>query len=232
MKFSNAVTIAAPSDDLFEFVSDIERVAPCLPGAQLDGRDGDDYLGSMKVKVGPIGVAYKGKLSFLELDRDGRRAIMQARAEEVAGSGGAEAQITTSIEPVEGGSLVRMDTDLQVRGRVAQFGRGAMEKIAERMIQQFAQNIERAFTAGDDTVAEAEGPEADGQGAKDGDPASTEPSSDGPAGASPQTAAGPLDAITLLPGDQAELVRRYLPHALVALLAFSYGYLLGRVRGK
>ncbi|HLM51970.1 MAG TPA: SRPBCC family protein, partial [Solirubrobacteraceae bacterium] len=142
MKFSNEVTVGAPADELFAFVSDVERVAPCLPGASVDGREGDDYQGSMKVKVGPITARYQGTLRFLELDEDGRRAVMRARADEVNGQGNAEARITSVVEEAEDGSRIRMDTDLQMRGRVAQFGRGAMEKISQRMFAEFAKNLE------------------------------------------------------------------------------------------
>ena len=101
----------------------------------------------MRVKVGPITATYQGKLRFLELDEQGRRAVMRARAEEASGQGNAEARITTAIEDADdGGSLIRMDTDLQMRGRVAQFGRGAMEKISERMFAEFARNLERELT--------------------------------------------------------------------------------------
>ena len=97
----------------------------------------------MKVKVGPITATYQGKLRFVEPDRDARRAVRRARADEVDGQGNAEAWITTEIEEAGGDSLIRMDTDLQMRGRVAQFGRGAMEKISQRMFDEFARNLER-----------------------------------------------------------------------------------------
>jgi carbon monoxide dehydrogenase subunit G len=90
MKFVNELSVDAPAAELFAFLSDVERVAPCLPGARLDGRNGDDYRGSMKVKVGPITGVYEGTLRFLELDEQGRRAVLSARANEASGQGDSE----------------------------------------------------------------------------------------------------------------------------------------------
>src|SRR5919205_2725097 len=146
MNIHNEITVQAPADELFAFLSDVERVAPCLPGATIEGKDGDDYAGRMKVKVGPINATYAGKMRFLELDQDARRAVMRARADEVNGQGNAEARITTEVEGSGDESVIRMDTDLQMRGKVAQFGRGAMEKISQRMFQEFARNIEQQFS--------------------------------------------------------------------------------------
>ena len=102
MRIHNEITLQAPADELFEFLSDVERVGPCLPGATIEGKDGEDYAGRMKVKVGPINATYQGKLRFLELDKDARRAVMRARAEEVNGQGNAEASITTEVEDADG----------------------------------------------------------------------------------------------------------------------------------
>src|SRR3954468_13446397 len=158
MNIHNEITVQAPADELFAFLSDVERVGPCLPGASIEGRDGDDYAGRMKVKVGPINATYQGKLRFVELDKEARRAVMRARADEVNGQGNAEASITTEVEEAGEDSVIRMDTDLQMRGKVAQFGRGAMEKISQRMFEEFARNIERQFD-GNGTDAQAGGDE-------------------------------------------------------------------------
>src|SRR3954462_3519945 len=149
MRFENEIEVAQPPKELFAFLTDVERVAPCLPGVSIDGRDGDDYTGSMKVRVGPITGTYKGKMRFVEQDEDALRAVMSARAAEVNGQGDAEAKITTQIEAEgDGSSRIRMQTDLQMRGRVAQFGRGAMAKISQRMFDEFARNLEHEMTGG------------------------------------------------------------------------------------
>src|SRR3954454_1943648 len=157
MKFSNEIEVAEPPKELFAFLTDVERVAPCLPGASIDGREGDDYTGSMKVKVGPITGTYKGRMRFLEQDEDALRAVMSARAAEVNGQGDAEAKITTQIEQAgDEASRIVMETDRQMRGRVAQFGRGAMEKISQRMFDAFARNLEREMSGGGGAAPEAD----------------------------------------------------------------------------
>jgi uncharacterized protein len=218
MRFSNEIEVAAPPDELFAFVSDVERVAPCLPGAAIDGRDGDDYQGSMKVKVGPITGTYKGKMRFVERDEEGRRAVMSARAAEVNGQGDAEATITTRIvEGGEGSSRIVMETDLQIRGRVAQFGRGAMEKISQRMFDEFARNVEREFSG--DGAAEADVPEDDAPR-----PA---PERDAPRERPASSEAQPLDAMGMF---ATPALQKALPLLGPALVGFGYGYLLGRLR--
>ena len=225
MKIHNEITVAAPPEELFGFLSDVARVAPCLPGAAIEGRDGEDYLGRMKVKVGPINATYAGKLRFVELDEDGRRAVMRARADEVNGQGAAEAHITTAVEGDGGESTIRMDTDLQIRGKVAQFGRGAMEKISQRMFEEFARNIEQAV-AGDGAApaeAEAEAPAEDD--APSGDDAQARDAAPARSGGAADGAS--LDVLSTLGGPA---LQRVAPVVGVALLALSYGFLLGRLR--
>lgn len=222
MRIHNEITLQAPADELFEFLSDVERVGPCLPGATIEGKDGEDYAGRMKVKVGPINATYQGKLRFLELDKDARRAVMRARAEEVNGQGNAEASITTEVEDADGGnSVIRMDTDLQIRGKVAQFGRGAMEKISQRMFEQFAGNIEQAFNG--DGAAEAEG-EAEAEPA-DREPAPARARAAAPAGGDDDGQA--LDVFGMLGTPN---LAKAGPVVAVAIVALGYGYLYGRLR--
>ena len=101
MKIQNEIEISAPPDELFDLLSDPERVAPCMPGASLEGKDDDSYEGTVKLKVGPITASYQGTLRFVELDHDSRRAVMAASADEKEGQGNLEARITASV----GGTL-------------------------------------------------------------------------------------------------------------------------------
>lgn len=225
MHFENEIEVAQPPKELFAFLTDVERVAPCLPGASIDGRDGDDYTGSMKVKVGPITGTYKGKMRFLEQDEDALRAVMSARAAEVNGQGDAEAKITTQIEEAgDDASRIRMETDLQMRGRVAQFGRGAMEKISQRMFDEFARNLEREMSAGggapEPEAAEEEQPPAD---APRGDESPERSGPAKPAAAEPQA----LDAMSMF---VTPALKKALPVLGPALIGLGYGYLLGRLR--
>jgi carbon monoxide dehydrogenase subunit G len=229
VKISNEIEIAAPPDELFEFLSDVERVAPMLPGAKIEGRSGDDYAGSMKVKVGPINATYQGTMRFLDRDPEARRAVMKARAEEVNGQGNAEAEITTEVTDADGKSLLKMDTDLQMRGKVAQFGRGAMEKISQRMFDQFARNIEQQFAAGNGKAPSAPEPEQDtGERPSERTQADAPAASRGSAGtpAAPAEAEA-LDAFALF---VKPALGKLAPIGLPAVLGFGYGYLLGRLR--
>ena len=225
MQIHNEIALKAPADELFAFLSDVERVGPCLPGASIDGRDGDDYAGSMNVKVGPIRATYQGKLRFVELDQDARRAVMRARAEEVNGQGNAEASITTSVEEAGDESVIRMDTDLQMRGKVAQFGRGAMEKISQRMFEEFARNIEARFAENGDAPA-APAAEDGSEPAAEAEPrAAARPA---PAASQDEDGGGPaLDVVGTFGGPAVE---KAAPVLVAAILAFVYGMLVGRLR--
>ena len=238
MRFENEIEVGQPPKQLFAFLTDVERVAPCLPGASIDGRDGDAYQGSMKVKVGPISGTYRGTMRFLEQDEDALRAVMSARAAEVNGQGDAEAKITTQIEAAgDDASVVRMETDLQMRGRVAQFGRGAMEKISQRMFDEFARNLEREMSGGGggDAAAEAEAPaeneteasvEAEASEAgEESRPAAPAPRATSGGGSAPEPQA--LDAMSMF---VAPALNKALPVLGPALIGLGYGYLLGRLR--
>jgi carbon monoxide dehydrogenase subunit G len=225
MKLENEFTVPAPIDEAWAVLLDVERVAPCLPGATIEGKEGDDYAGRMKVKVGPINATYAGKMRFLELDQEARRAVMRARADEVNGQGNAEARITTEVEGSGEESVIRMDTDLQMRGKVAQFGRGAMEKISQRMFQEFAKNIEQQFSGngGAPVAEEAAEPPAEPEGgseaparAREAAPAAQE-DDDG--------AAMDVFGMIGLPD-----LGKVAPYAGTAVVALAYGYLLGRLR--
>jgi uncharacterized protein len=150
MRLQNQIEVAAPPDELFDVLSDVERVAPLLPGATLEGKEDDDtYAGMVKVKVGPITVSYRGTIYFQELDRDARRAVMRASGSEINGQGGTEATITATVTGSDSESVLTMDTDMEVRGKVAQFGRGAIGNVSERILDQFARNLEAQVLSGE-----------------------------------------------------------------------------------
>jgi hypothetical protein len=217
MKFTNEVEISLPADDVFATLTDVERVAGCLPGARVEGKDGDVHRGAMRIKVGPITADYAGTLSFEELEPRERRAVLLARGEEKAGQGSAEARIVSSVLEDGDGARIVVETDLQVRGRVAQFGSGAMEKIAKRLFDQFAGNLEKMMQA------EPEQPGTDGQGSAETASSnhSAPATSGGPEPPGDDAAESSLDVVGLL----ARPVGRA---ALPVVIAFAVGYLLGR----
>ena len=149
MLLRNEVHLPAAPDRLFGLLLDVERVAPCMPGGALEGTDDDAYTGTVKVKVGPITAAYHGTVRFLDTDQEAQRVVLDARGVEQHGNGNAEARVTAQVSPHESGSTLTLDTDLVVRGRVAQFGRGVLGDVSQRLMEQFARNLENSLLAGD-----------------------------------------------------------------------------------
>lgn len=153
MELTNEFTVAASTAEAWELLMDLERVAGCLPGATIDGTDPDGQLrGGMRIKLGPIQVAYAGTAQLTEVDEDDLTATLVARAHEKGGQGTAAATITNRLEPVDGGTRIVAQTTLDVTGRQAQFGRGIMQDVADRMLGEFAVRFER----------ELQGPKASG----------------------------------------------------------------------
>src|SRR4051794_20104514 len=133
---------------------DIERIAPCMPGAALDSVTGDDFTGRVKVKLGPINLTYQGKASFVERDETGHRAVIDARGKDQRGNGTATAMITATL--ASEGSTTRVDvlTDLNITGRPAQFGRGVMTDVGNKLLGQFADKLAAQLAAGDDRTVD------------------------------------------------------------------------------
>lgn len=141
MQLSNAVPVKAPPGEVFALVNDVERVASCMPGAALEGREGGAWQGRVKVKVGPITAAYAGTVRFLEVDEERRTLRVQARGADTHGSGDAEAAVRLEVAETADGSELRLETDLVIRGKIAQFGKGAVATVSDKILQQFARNL-------------------------------------------------------------------------------------------
>lgn len=168
MKIQNEIEISAPPDELFELLADVERVAPLLPGASIDEQEDDDtYKGTVKVKVGPITASYQGTLYFREIDYDNYRAVMEASGRETQGQGSAEATITASVSGSDSKSVLTLDTDMEVRGKVAQFGRGAIGNVSQKLLGQFARNLESQVLSMNEEGSSAEDPEQPSENGQD-----------------------------------------------------------------
>jgi carbon monoxide dehydrogenase subunit G len=156
VKLSNEFTVAAPLERTWETLLDIERVAGCLPGASIEpvGEDGI-YRGSMRIKVGPVNMSYSGTVRLADVDGDQHVASFDARAKETKGTGTAAAVIRNRLEPAGEGTHVVVETDLNVTGRAAQFGRGLMEDVAARMLGDFAGRLEQLVLEGPPTAEAA-----------------------------------------------------------------------------
>jgi carbon monoxide dehydrogenase subunit G len=127
---------------------DIEGIAPCLPGAQLQEVDGNEYRGIVKVKVGPITAQYKGTATLAEVDESGRRIMIDASGRDTRGQGNAKASILVTMNDDAGGTRVDVLTDLSITGKVAQFGRGVLDDVSAKLLRQFVENLERDVLAG------------------------------------------------------------------------------------
>ena len=235
MDIKSSMTVPAPPDEVFDLLLDVERIAPCMPGAQLTGTKGDDtYEGTVKVKVGPIGAHYAGTVTFIEVDRDARRAVMKASGAEQRGGGRAEAKITAEVTGDDSESTVELVTDLRISGKVAQFGRGALGDISQRLLGQFAANLERDVLGGGNGSAAAGSGEAEDVEATEEVPAQERPA---PARRARSAAAAPvdddddggLDALGLVAGP---LAKRFAPVAGALVVGVLLGLgLRGRRRG-
>ena len=174
MKLENSFTVAAPIAETWETMLDIERVAKCLPGAQIEPGDEDGvYRGAMKVKLGPMTVDYRGTARLQDVDEDTHTAAIAVQAREAKGQGTAAAVIRNQLEPQNGGTRVVAVTDLKITGRQAQFGRGIMEDVATTMMGEFAKRLESEIGSGSapaaagDGAAAAAAPAAEAGAAKD-----------------------------------------------------------------
>jgi len=153
VQLEHIFTVPVGIDEAWPVLLDIERLAPCMPGAALESVDGDDFTGSVKVKLGPISLTYKGKASFVEKDVAAHRAVIDARGRDARGNGTAAAKVTATLAEADAATIVTVLTDLEITGRPAQFGRGVMEDVGNKLIGQFAECLAGKLSA--DGAAEA-----------------------------------------------------------------------------
>jgi carbon monoxide dehydrogenase subunit G len=142
MELKNDFHVSVPIDVAWAVLTDLERVAPCMPGAELQEVEGDEYRGIVKVKVGPISAQYKGSARFVEKDDDQHRAVLLAEGRDTRGQGNASATVTAVATPENGGTTVSLVTELTITGKVAQFGRSVMGDVSAKMLGEFADRLE------------------------------------------------------------------------------------------
>ncbi|MBD26206.1 MAG: hypothetical protein CL452_00440 [Acidimicrobiaceae bacterium] len=147
MELNNDFEVSAPIEKVWEVINNVELIAPCLPGAQLEEVENDEYKGFVKVKVGPITAQYKGVAKFLEKDDSNHRVVIRGEGRDTRGAGNAAADITASLESTAEGTRVNVITDLKITGKVAQFGRGVMADISKKLMGQFADNLSELVLA-------------------------------------------------------------------------------------
>lgn len=157
MDLENSFEVDAGRDVAWRVLNDVELIAPCLPGAQLEEIDGDTYKGSVKVKVGPISAQYKGKAQFVEQNEAEGKVVIKGEGRDSRGAGNANALITATLHEISPEKTrVDVHTDLAITGKVAQFGRGVMADVSGKLMGQFSDNLEELLAnQPQDTVVEA-----------------------------------------------------------------------------
>lgn len=157
MEMTNQFSVAAAPDKAWAVLTDIERIAPCLPGAELKDVKGDEYHGVVKIKVGPITAQYAGTATMVERDDTARRAVLRAEGRDTRGQGNASATVTATLEAQGDGTLVTVATDLQITGKVAQFGRGVLADVSAKLMDQFAANLQKDVLSSEESAPTASG---------------------------------------------------------------------------
>ncbi len=165
MKINNEFTVGVPIGEAWNAMLDLERIAPCLPGASIDEQeDESSYKGTMAVKIGPIAAKYKGTVKYEEKDEANHRAVLQATGRDARGQGTASATITSKMEEASGGTKVMVETDMKLTGKAAQFGRGIAQDVASKMLGQFAECLEDRLGGDSESGAAAAGSAAASSG--------------------------------------------------------------------
>lgn len=148
MDLNHQFEVPVPVEEAWKILTDVERIAPCLPGAELQEVEGDTYRGVVKVKVGPIQAQFKGQASFIERDDAGHKAVLKGEGRDTGGKGNAAAVITAQLSALSPTNTeCKVHTDLSITGKVAQFGRGAMADISEKILAQFVVNLNELIAA-------------------------------------------------------------------------------------
>jgi carbon monoxide dehydrogenase subunit G len=151
VKIENEFTVPAPLDHLWSYLLDVERIAPCMPGAELtETVDDTTWKGKVNMKLGPVSLAFAGTVSMEERDDDGHRVVLHARGMEQKGKGAANAVVTSWLEPGEGETAVKMVADIQLTGAVAQLSRGLLPEVSRKLTAQFAECLHQSMLAGEE----------------------------------------------------------------------------------
>jgi uncharacterized protein len=163
MKLENEFRVDVPVEEAWRVLLDVERIAPCMPGAQLQEVEGEEYRGIVKVKVGPITAQYKGVARITESDDTNHRAVIRAEGRDTRGQGNATATATAVLQPDGDGTRVSIDSDVTITGKVAQFGRGVIADVSAKLLDQFVACLER------DVLSSAGDPPASNEVAESGE---------------------------------------------------------------
>src|SRR5437773_5041139 len=249
MEMDHSFTVPVPPERAWDVLLDVERIAPCMPGASVEEFDGEVVTGRIKVKVGPVSLTYRGTAKFTERDPDTKVIVLEASGKETRGAGTASATVRATLEPGGEGTIASMHTTMNVTGRPAQFGRGVMVEVGGKLVEQFAQNLRQLITddsaGGGGAAATEAGAATDGSAsadqatAQDG-PGHTQPSPVVPSAATSaattptataQPPAASADSINLVKLVGPALLKRVVPVAVIAAVLAVLGRRLFRRGG-
>jgi len=251
IELDNSFTVPVPPEQAWDVLLDVERIAPCMPGASVTSVEGDEVTGQVKVKLGPLSLTYKGTAKFTEKDQENHTMALEASGKETRGAGTASATVHAGLKPAdaEGQTTVSIHTSLNVTGRPAQFGRSLLPEVSGKLIAQFAANLEALITADGTAAGGAAAPaEADKAGSGSAEAGSTEAGAGtdsaeaGSGSTSAAAVATPTQPAVALPQQEdslnviklvgGPLLKRVLPvaaaGAILALLARRFRHLLRR----
>lgn len=211
MKIANEFTVTAPIGRAWELFNDLEQVIPLMPGATMTGQEGDDTLGKVKIKVGPVTSEFNGKVRFVERDDEQYRAVIDAKGKESRGTGNAAATVTATLHSEGDRTRVTVDTDLKVVGKLAQFGGSMLQQVSEKLLGEFVDSLEAKLAANNAPAAPAQNGVAP--------PVAAAPS--------PPQASEPIDLLQLAGGSA---LKKYGPPVFGAFLLAAVVFTLGRLR--
>ena len=229
MEIADSFRVSTSISDTWKVLLDIEGIAPCMPGAQLQEIDGDEYRGVVKVKVGPITAQYKGTARLAEVDEANRRIVIDASGRDTRGQGNAKATIVVTMTPEGGGTKVDVATELSITGKVAQFGRGVLVDVSSKLMGQFVENVERDVlsTAGGGDTSHAGGPYEQALESAVPAAAATAAPAVTPAASGPRRIdSAEVEPVDLLGVAGAPVTKRLLPIGIGALVLFILWRLL------
>jgi carbon monoxide dehydrogenase subunit G len=234
IELDNSFTVPVPPEQAWDVLLDVERIAPCMPGASVTSVEGDEIEGQVKVKLGPLSLTYKGTAKFTDKDQANRAISIEATGKETRGSGTASATVQANLKPGDsaGQTLVSIHTSLNVTGKPAQFGRSLLPEVSGKLIQQFATNLEALINA--DTATDTADPQVGDAGAQE----ATTDAGGAPAGSAPTTPVAAKPAAPVVKQEESlnafkfvvvPILKRLIP---VAAVGAAIAVVFRRLRSK
>lgn len=175
MELTHQFVVPTSVEETWTTFNDLAGIAPCFPGATLNSVDGDEFTGSVKVKLGPISMLYTGSGQFVERDESARRAVIEAKGKDKRGNGTANASVVATMTPAGAGTSIEVSTDLTITGKPAQFGRGVIQDVSDKLLDQFVECIANKLAPEQQPAASSEQPTSSAApGAGTGEPSTDE----------------------------------------------------------